>query len=175
VSDEPLSSLKPIEGADRPARRRFSWRDELLLALLPTGLILIVLFLIEALSQQRLLSASLASSAFLIYLDPQHATNTVKTLVISHLAAVAAGAATSFAFGEGYTAAAIAMVICIVAMISLDAVHPPAVSTSLGFAFRAENVSGIGLFLLALAIICLLVGLQRSMLWVLTRLKRHRW
>ena len=79
----PRTSLRPLHGADRPVRRELSLRDEFLLALLPTLTILTVLGLVEALSRQRLLFASLASSAFLVYLDPQHGTNTVGTLVLS--------------------------------------------------------------------------------------------
>ena len=79
------SSLKPIEGANRSFRRRLTIRGELALATAPTIIILGVLALVEALSRQRLLFASLASSAFLIYLDPQHGTNTVRTLILSQM------------------------------------------------------------------------------------------
>ena len=58
-----LQSLKPIEGADRPLRHRLGVRGELILAALPTGIILAVLFFLEVLSSQRVLFASLASSA----------------------------------------------------------------------------------------------------------------
>ncbi|WP_380283062.1 hypothetical protein [Hymenobacter rubripertinctus] len=51
--------------------------------LLPTLTVLVMLWLLELLSNQRRLFASLASSAFLIYLDPAHYTNSTRTLVIS--------------------------------------------------------------------------------------------
>lgn len=52
-----------------PARKqRIGLKGELLLAAMPTLTVLLVLALVEALSNQRLLFASLASSAFLIYL-----------------------------------------------------------------------------------------------------------
>ena len=79
MSDE-RASLAPIPGAQRPGRQRLGWRSELLLVLLPTGTVLLVLGLVEAFSRQRLLFASLAASAFLIYLEPQHGTNSVRTL-----------------------------------------------------------------------------------------------
>lgn len=57
------------------ARRHLGWRKELLLASLPTAAVLAVFGLIERFTHQRLLFASLGASAFLIYLDPEHTTN----------------------------------------------------------------------------------------------------
>jgi CBS-domain-containing membrane protein len=76
------------------------------------------------LSEQRLLFASLASSAFLIYLDPQHGTNAVRTLVLSHLMAALIGWATFALLGSGYLSGGSAMVATIFLMIVLDVVHP---------------------------------------------------
>ena len=162
-------SLKPVQGANRALRQRLGLKGELALALLPTLTVLGVLFLVEALSRQHLLFASLASSAFLIYLDPTHGMNTVRTLLISHTIAAASGLLLYFALGPGYAASGIAMVITITSMILLDAVHPPAVSTSLTFAFRAGGESTILLFALALGITVVLVVLQRIALWLLAR------
>lgn len=122
--DEDRDSLQPIEGAARPARARLDVKGELLLALLPTLTVLAVLGLVEILSRQRLLFASLASSAFLIYLDPHHGTNTIRALVSSHVIAATAGLATYGLFGHGYLADAGAMLTTIVAMVLLDVVHP---------------------------------------------------
>lgn len=74
------SSLKPIQGANRTFRQRLTLKGELALATAPTAVVLAVFALVEVLSRQRLLFASLASSAFLIYLDPQHGTNNVRTM-----------------------------------------------------------------------------------------------
>lgn len=81
-------SLKPVEGANRSLRQHLGLRGELTLALLPTLTVLGVFAFIEVLSQQRLLFASLASSAFLIYLDPQHGMNSVRTLIVSQLLSI---------------------------------------------------------------------------------------
>ncbi len=162
-------SLKPIQGANRALRRRLDLKGEFALALLPTVTVLVVLALVEVLSRQRLLFASLASSAFLIYLDPQHGTNTMRTLVISQLLAATAGLGTYFLFGAGYLAGGSAMVATIIMMILLDAVHPPAVATSLTFAFRAGAVTSVVLFGLALGVIVVLVILERVALWMLAR------
>jgi CBS-domain-containing membrane protein len=133
------SSLKPIEGANRALRRRLTLRGEFTLALAPTAIVLGVLALVEVLSQQRLLFASLASSAFLIYLDPQHGTNSVRTLLISQMMAASIGYLTYLGLGNGYVSGGAAMVLTIALMILMDVVHPPAVSTSLSFALRAGD------------------------------------
>lgn len=161
------SSLKPIEGARRSLRRRLDLKGELVMALLPTVIILTVLVLVEVLSRQRLLFASLASSAFLIYLDPQHGTNTIRTLVISQMLAASQGLVMYLIFGPGYVSGGIAMVVTIVLMIVVDAVHPAAVSTSLSFAFRAGNEKNLILFGLAVAVTALLVVMERLTLWFL--------
>jgi hypothetical protein len=70
---------RAVRDAPHEARRRLGWRGELALVALPTVTVLVVLALVEALARQRLLFASLASSAFLIYLDPTHPTNRVRT------------------------------------------------------------------------------------------------
>lgn len=165
------SSLKPLEGANRALRRRLKLPGEFLLALFPTATVLTVLALVEVLSRQRLLFASLASSSFLIYLDPQHGTNAVRTLVISHMMAATIGWLTYLIAGPGYASAGTAMVITIVLMILLDVVHPPAVSTSLSFALRSGNENNLILFSLALGITVILVLMERCALWILGRNK----
>lgn len=162
----------PVEQAARAARRRLSVGGELALAFLPTATVLLVLALVEVLSRQRLLFAALASSAFLIYLDPFHGMNTVRVLMLSHLLAAIAGLVTALALGNGYLAAGSAMVVTIVAMILLDVVHPPAVSTTLSFAFRSGAESNLILFVLAVGITAMLVVLERVTLWLIARLSR---
>jgi len=157
----------------RERRRRIGLRGELLLALMPTATVLAVLALVEVLSNQRLLFASLASSAFLIYLDPQGAVNRVRTLLLAQLSAAVIGWATFAAFGPGYLSGGTAMVATIVLMIVADAVHPPAVSTALGFALRAGDESNLVLFGLAVGITAVLVLLQRSATWLLARWARR--
>ncbi|WP_164104366.1 HPP family protein [Candidatus Laterigemmans baculatus] len=145
-------------------------KEELLLALLPTLTILVVLSLVEVLGGQRLLFASLASSAFLIYLDPQHGTNRIRTLLGAHLGSACVGVLMDFFLGAGYPAAGAAMAISIIMMITLDIVHPPAISTTLGFAFRSGEQENFDLFLLAVLIVAILVLLQRAVLYILGHL-----
>lgn len=166
-------SLKPVEGANRSLRRRLSLKGELALAALPTATVLLVLFMVEVLSEQRLLFASLASSAFLIYLDPEHGTNRVRTLVVAQMSAALIGLGTFLLIGPGYTAGAVAMVLTILLIITADAVHPPAVSTALSFALRAGDESNLALFGMAVVITAVLVLLQRFAMWMLARYGPH--
>lgn len=172
MNNEPreLESIKPTKSSKR---RRLTLKGEFALASMPTLTILIVLALVEVLTRQRLLFASLASSAFLIYLDPQHGTNTVRTLVISQMLAATIGLLTYLALGNGYLSAGSAMILTIVLMILLDVVHPPAVATSLSFALKAGNEKNLVLFGLAVGIVAILVLLERCALWILTRYSRH--
>ncbi len=172
--DTQRTSMQPGSSTTRRLRQRLTLRSELLLALLPTLTVLAMLWLLEALSNQRLLFASLASSAFLIYLDPEHGTNAVRTLVLSHVLAAVLGAVVVTLFGAGYLAGSLAMIVIILLMVLLDIVHPPAVSTALSFAFRGEDERTILLFAFALAMIAVRVVLQRSVLWLFKRLHTQR-
>jgi len=174
VPNDPLTpseSLKPSPPALRRARERLSFRGELALAALPTLTVLGVLAAVEALTTQRLLFASLASSAFLIYLDPEHGTNRVRALLVSQTLAALLGWGAYAALGGGYAAAALALVGTIVSMIALDVVHPPAVATAMSFALRAGDASNLALFALALGITIVLVCLQRAAVWALVRFR----
>lgn len=163
-------SLRPIAGADRAGRGRLGLKDELILALLPTLAVLLVFFFVEEFSHQRLLFASLASSAFLIYLDPEHGTNQARTLIWAQGSAALLGYLFVIILGSGYSAAAIAMTILIVLMVSFDFVHPPAVSTALSFAFGAGKKNHLALFAMALAMVVMLVVLERITLRLLSHL-----
>lgn len=164
----PQESIQPSPGSVR-SRRRLGWRRELLLVSLPTVTVLAVIALVERFSHQRLLFASLAASAFLIYLDPLHGTNSARTLLIAQLGGALAGFGALAAFGAGYAAAASAMLATIVLMMACDAVHPPAVATSLSFAFRAGPESNLILFAIAVGLIAILILLERASLWLIAR------
>ena len=155
-------------------RRRLGVGKELLLAVAPTLTVLLVLALVEAVSHQRLLFASLASSAFLIYLDPGHSVNQARTLVLSQMGAALIGLIAYLALGPGYASAGVAMIAAIVLMIVLDAVHPPAVATALSFGLRAGDASNLLLFGLALGITIVLLGLQRLTQYLVLRSLRVR-
>ncbi len=164
-----LQSIEPARRAERRFRRGLRWRDELFLALLPTATVLIVFAVVENFSEQRLLFASLASSAFLIYLDPHHGTNSTRTLVLAQLGAAGLGYAGFEFLGPGYGSAAAAMGATTVFMIVADVVHPPAVSTALSFAFRSGADSNLVLFALAVGLVAVLILLEKVSLWLLTR------
>ena len=152
-----------------PKRRRMSVSDELLLAILPTGIVLVMIALIESFGRHHLLCASLASSAFLIYLEPEHQTNAVRTLIFSQMTAAGVGWTMWALLGPGYATTGSSMALAIVLMILLDAVHPPAVSTALAFAMHVDESSSVTLFALAVGITAVLVLLQRAVVWLLAR------
>ena len=164
---EKLETLKPLDKKSEVSGEHATLKSKIMLALLPTVTVLVVLALLEAFSRQRLLFASLASSAFLIYLDPRHEANSVRTLVISQASAAVLGFVALAAFGAGYWAAAFAMVAIIAVMIWTDAMHPPAVSTALTFAFRDASENSLILFGIAVGCVCLLVALQKISLRLL--------
>lgn len=84
------------------------------------------------------------------------------------------GLITHLLLGSGYLSGGSAMVVTIVLMVLLDAVHPPAVSTSLGFALRAENEKNFVLFGLAVGITAALAVIARLTLWLLERYSNQR-
>lgn len=155
-------------------RRPFTLSEELVLALLPTATMVIVLLVVEALAEQRLLFASLASSAFLIYVDPGHAVNRVRTLLLAHGSAATIGVVVDLLLGTGYVPAAISMTATILLTLTLRAVHPPAISTALSFAFRPGDADKWAIFLAALAIVSILVILQPVSARLLARAVRRR-
>jgi CBS-domain-containing membrane protein len=142
---------------------------DLALAVPPTLIVLAATFLIEELRHERVLFASLASSAFLIYRAPNHPMNDVRVMVTAHLVGVTLGFGAATVIGAGYLAGAAAMIATIVILVVLKAVHPPAISTALGFAFFERKDQSAGLFLVALVMLATLVLLQRAAVWALRR------
>ena len=155
------------------SRRRLGLKAELLLALLPTATVLLVLALVEALSNQRLLFASLASSAFLIYRDPENELNSVRTLLIAQIGSACIGLGCYLLLGPGYLSGGTAMVLSIAMMIACDAMHPPGVSTALSFGLRSGDASNLALFCMAVGVTAVLVAMQRAALWMARRLTKQ--
>lgn len=170
--DEERESVQPLQGQQRALRNRLDLKGELLLAVFPTLTVLGVLALVEVFTEQRLLFGSLASSAFLIYLDPEHGTNAIRTLVSSHVLAALIGWAAFALLGAGYLSGGSAMVAVIFLMILLDVVHPPAVATAMAFALRSGDASNFMLFAMALGVTAILVLLQRTAVWLMGRFHR---
>jgi CBS-domain-containing membrane protein len=167
-------SLKPIEGADHPERKHLTLREEAMLALLPTVVVLGVMGMVESFSRQRLLFASLGASAFLIYLDPGHGTNSARTLILSQMVSAIIGYLAFSTLGPNYLSMASAMILTIILMIMLDAVHPPAIPTTLSFAYNSGPIKNLLFFGLAVGLILLLVYVQKATLTALARRAHHR-
>jgi CBS-domain-containing membrane protein len=149
--------------------RRFDIKTELFLVMVPTIVVIAVLLLLQFFSRQQLLFSSLASSAFLIYLDPRHPVNHVRTLLISQIAAAVLGYLVYLLCGPGYLSAALSMIVTIAAMIITRAMHPPAVSTAMIFAFQFTKVNTLVLFLFAVLLLVILIFLQRVSIWIIKR------
>lgn len=146
--------------ASQPKR---SLRTDLALAVMPTATVLAVFALVETWSHQKLLFASLASSAFLIYMDPKHEANSVRTVVLTQgMAALVGFGAHALGGGNPWVAGA-AMIVVIFAMIGLRVMHPPAVSTALSFALNAGGARSVLLFGVCVALVAGLVLAQQAL------------
>ncbi len=132
-----------------------------MLAALPTLTVMGIFLALKVFSRQTFLFASLASSAFLIYQDPENGMNEAKVMVPAHITAALAGFGTFLIFGEGYLSGALAMGLTITVLILFGIVHPPAVSTSLIFAFRVQQAKTLLVFLMALVMVAVLYVIQR--------------
>lgn len=61
------------------------------------------------------------------------------------------------------------MILTIAVMIATSAMHPPAVSTAMIFAFQFAKDNTLILFLLAVTLLIVLIFLQRVSLWLVKR------
>lgn len=154
--------------------KRFDLKTEMILATLPTAMIIAVLLLLKAFSKQELLFASLASSAFLIYLDPKNPTNSIRTLLIAQTSAAIIGYVIYRLIGPGYIPAALSMIAIVLLMIFTKAMHPPAVASALNFAFQRTKPDTLSLFLFALLLLVILIVLQKVSLWLITRKEKTK-
>ena len=100
--------------------------------------------------------------------------NSVRTLVTAQLSAALIGLGVHLVLGPGYWAGGVSMLLAITLMILLDAVHPPAVSTALAFAFRAGRESNLLIFALAVGVTVVLLGIERITVWRLAVLDKRR-
>jgi CBS-domain-containing membrane protein len=146
-------------------RRRGGIWGEFVLAVPPTVTVMAVVLLIQGVAGQRLLFASLASSAFLIYYEPLHRMNAVRTMVFAQIVGCVLGICAGAIIGPGLLAGASAMAFTIAALIAFDLVHPPAISTALAFAFVTTHERTVLLFVVSLVMLGVLVLLQRIAVW----------
>jgi CBS-domain-containing membrane protein len=157
---------RPVQADEgQPRRRDVGLVRELGFALPPTATVIAVVFLIQGLTNQRLLFASLAGSAFLIYYEPLHYMNTLRVVILAQLIGASTGVVVSIIAGPGYLAAVVAMTGSILILITANLVHPPAVATSLAFAFVPVKERTLLLFVASLIMLASLVVIQRLALW----------
>jgi CBS-domain-containing membrane protein len=136
---------------------------------MPTVVVLLMVGCVQALRNQPLIFTSLASSAFLVYLDPEHPTNRVRTFLIAQGSAALLGFGSVSLLGIGFLAPGVALVLTIVLIITLDAMHPPAMSTALSFAFHTNSLKTLAIFGLTMVVIASLVALQKVAFWLVQK------
>ena len=159
----PKPEVRPpalFTNASQHSHMQLSLRHQFGLALVPTGVVLLLFGCLQATSDQCLIFASLASSAFLVYLDPKHPMNRVRAFLIAQGSAALLGFGSFSLLGTGFPSAAVATVLTIALIILLDAMHPPAISTALSFAFHTNSPKTLAIFGLAMLAMALLVALQ---------------
>lgn len=172
VADEPTAEA--VNEEPTPRRERIGLAGEARLVLLPTLTVLAMVALTRLATDDHVIFGALASSAFLIYLAPDHPMNRVRTLVLAQLGAGAIGAGAAALFGNGDLAVGAALILVILLMTLFDIVHPPAVGTAIGFAFRASNDGDLGVFAVATLMVALLCGLAVMTPRLLARLSLPR-
>ena len=141
-----------------------------MLAALPALTVMGIFLALKVFSRQTFLFASLASSAFLIYQDPENGMNETKVMVPAHITAALVGFEAFLIFGEGYQSGAVAMGLPVTLLILFGIMHPPAVSTSLIFASRVQQAKTLLIFLLALIMVAVLYVIQRVAVALLHRI-----
>ena len=158
-----------LQNASRHSHLRLSVRQQFGLAIMPTVVVLLMVGCVQALRNQPLIFTSLASSAFLVYLDPEHPTNRVRTFLIAQGSAALLGFGSVSLLGPGFLAPGVALVLTIVLIITLDAMHPPAMSTALSFAFRTSSLKTLAIFGVTMVVIASLVALQKAAFWLVQK------
>src|SRR6202043_3890544 len=106
-----------FQNASRHSQLRLSVRQQFGLAIMPTVVVLLMVACVQVLSDQLLIFASLASSAFLVYLDPEHSTNRARTFLIAQGSAALLGYGSVSLLGTGFLAPGVALVLTIVLII----------------------------------------------------------
>ena len=175
-AETPLAEapLAETSSASKNTLRRFDLKTDILLAIMPAIAMVGVLISLHIFGKQDILFSSLASSAFLIYLDPKHPTNSVRTLIIAQVSAAVIGYFVFLLAGSGYVSAGISMVLSIVVMILAKAMHPPAVSTALLFAFQYTKANTLLIFVCAVALLVILIVLQHLSLWLIRKSEQKK-
>ena len=158
-----------FQKASRHSDLRLSLRQQFGLAIMPTVVVLLMVSCVQALRNQPLIFNSLASSAFLVYLDPEHPTNRVRTFLIAQGSAALLGFASVSLLGTGFLAPGVALVLTVVLVITLDAMHPPAMSTALSFAFHMRSLKTLAIFALTMVVIASLAALQKAAFWLVKK------
>jgi CBS-domain-containing membrane protein len=159
-----------LDAPTRPYRQMRTWGGQIVTVVFPTLTVLVVLAILEGVTRHPLLFTSLGSSAFLGHVDPRPGKRAVLVLLVTQLAGAILGLVAFTVVGPGYTAAGVAVFAVTLGMVAADTLHPPAVSTALAFAFKAEADRNLALFGTALAATAAMVTVGRVAFWLVDRL-----
>ena len=86
----------------------------------------------------------------------------MRTFLVAQGSAALLGFGSVSLLGTGFLAPGVALVLTIVLIITLDAMHPPAMSTALSFAFHTSSLKTLAIFGLTMVVIASLVTLQKA-------------
>ncbi|MDX1664458.1 MAG: HPP family protein [Candidatus Promineifilaceae bacterium] len=141
------------EGRKRRTIKRYSAEHLAAVAIATVLSVVAIIFVVQELATRPILVASLGSSAFLLYFQPRNEVNNFKPLVFGHLLAAVTGYGANLLFPEPYLSVASGLAVTVLLLAALRLVHPPAISTSLVFAYRPEQAVAIVTFGLTLAVV----------------------
>ena len=144
-----------MASADKKRRsiKRYSAEHLAVVSIATVLSVLAVIFVVQELARRPILVASLGSSAFLLFFQPRNEVNNFRPLVFGHLLAAATGYGANLLFPEPYLSVAGGLAVTVLLLTGLRLVHPPAISTSLVFAYRPEQAEAIVTFGLTLAVV----------------------
>lgn len=120
--------------------------------------VVLMIVVIEQIAEQAVLVTSLAASTFLLYYQPLHRMNRFVPVVGGHLIAAGAGFLADEVIPSSTVALAVAITVTVVTLASLRIIHPPAISTSVVFAYRPHDASALLTFSLTLAVVVALAA-----------------
>ncbi|WP_426119501.1 HPP family protein [Kocuria sp. LHG3120] len=120
--------------------------------------VVLMIVVVEQIARQAVLVTSLAASTFLLYYQPLHRMNRFVPVVGGHLIAAGVGFLSDKFIPGGTLAPAVAITVTVAALAGLRIIHPPAVSTSVVFAYRPHEVSALLTFSLTLVVVVALAA-----------------
>lgn len=115
--------------------------------------VVLMIVVVEQIAEQAVLVTSLAASTFLLYYQPLHRMNRFVPVVGGHLIAAGVGFLADEIIPSATLALAVSITVTVTALASLRIIHPPAISTSVVFAYQPHDAGALLTFSLTLAVV----------------------